>query len=84
MFKLIPLWFVLGLLGTAIMLFKNRAIFGRTLASSILTLPIALVFGPIWFLMALTTRSQKECPFCKSIIPAAATVCSECTRSIEQ
>lgn len=55
---------------------------GRTAIGCLLTLPHDLIFGPIWFLIALAETPQKVCPFCKSTIPAAATVCAKCTRSL--
>ena len=78
------LWCGLGLLGTAIMVRKNAAIPGISVMSAILTIPHALVFGPIWLLLSLAGHKVKECPFCKSAIRADATVCAKCTRSLPE
>ena len=80
--NLVYLWCGSGLLGTAILVFKNSAFRGRKAIYAILTVPHALMFGPIWLLLSLLGYSAKECPFCKSTIRADATVCSECTRSL--
>ena len=82
MLNYIALWSGLGLLGTVVMCIKNSATPGRAVATAVFTIPHGIIFGPIWLFIALVARSQRECPYCKSGIPAAATVCSKCTRSL--
>ncbi len=42
---------------------------------------LGLVFGPLAFIVALT--SGKQCPHCKFWIPKDATVCGHCTKEIK-
>lgn len=79
---LMTVWSTLGLLGWATNLAKHPTSPGRTVVFATLSLPHAIIFGPIFLMLALVTRAQKECPHCKSMIPTAASVCYKCTRSV--
>lgn len=76
------LWSGLGLIGTAVLLTKS-ARKSQAPVGGLLSLPFAVVFGPIFLLIALTARAQKLCPHCKSSIDREATACPECTRDVE-
>jgi hypothetical protein len=82
MLQYLVLWAGLGLLGTVVMCVKNMTVPRRAVLTAVFTIPHAIVFDPIWLLIALVARSHRECPYCKSAIPAAASVCPECTRSL--
>ena len=75
------LWCGSGLLGTTIWFVKNTAFPRHAVILAIVTIPLALVLGPIWLLIQLTGYSVKKCPYCKSAVRGDATVCPHCTRS---
>ena len=78
---IIFLWICSGLAGSALLLSKS-AFKGRATAAVLFSLPHAIIFGPLFLLMNLTTLPQQICPHCQSSIPRSATVCSECTRAL--
>lgn len=43
---------------------------------------LGLIFGPIAFIIALT--SGKQCPHCKSWLPSDAKICRYCAKELQE
>lgn len=41
-------------------------------------IPLLLVLGPIWLLIAASLEQKQQCPHCKKMIPGSASRCSFC------
>ncbi len=71
---------VIGLVPAAIASNKGRSFLGWWIfgaALFIVALPCAIFIQP-----ASAAGTQRPCPHCMATIPAAATVCSHCTREV--
>jgi|GEM_PF-4487462 len=79
--SILILWSGLGLIGSLVLLSKS-ATPERTIFVVILSIPHAIVFGPIFLLIALAGQPQQQCPYCQSSINRIATVCAKCTRDL--
>lgn len=79
---LFGLWIMLGLVGTAIVIWRGRKIPEFAIPMAVLSLVNAVLLGPIWPLIALAERAKKACQFCRSYIVDTATVCPKCTRAL--
>jgi hypothetical protein len=41
-------------------------------------IPLLLILGPIWLLIAASLEQKQQCPHCKKMIPGSASRCSFC------
>jgi RNA polymerase subunit RPABC4/transcription elongation factor Spt4 len=41
-------------------------------------IPLLLILGPIWLLIAASLEQKQQCPHCKKMIPGSAARCSFC------
>jgi hypothetical protein len=78
--KTIAIWWVgAGLLGSVVFVFKSAEKSKGTFFA-LFALIHAVIFGPLFLMIALAQDSRKLCPFCKSAVRRDAAVCSKCTR----
>jgi ribosomal protein L40E len=75
-------WCGIGLVGWLMMISKQSARPARAIGLGLFSIPHALIFGPLYFAIALAAQAIQVCPHCQSDIPAKATVCAKCTRDL--
>lgn len=72
-------WGGLGLAGSVLLVVKSARP-ERAVAAALASIPLALVFGPIFLLLSLVQVPQKLCPHCKGSLDRDAEVCGDCLR----
>jgi hypothetical protein len=78
---LIAGWFLCGLLGCLLGLYKQSPRLGHILSAIVLS-PLSVALGPITLVSTLLFESWKICSWCRTDIPRGAYVCPHCGRDL--
>lgn len=75
-------WILVGLAGHSVLFRKLAAAVSTPRTLAIVSLPIAVILGPIWAVVAFLAPSMQHCPACKQPIRRDASVCPRCNRDL--
>jgi hypothetical protein len=81
-FEYILIWMALGLAGHFVYLYKQMTDIAEAMVMAIFCLPVALLMGPLWLMMSVSSTASRLCPYCRWKMRVDASVCPHCTRAL--